>query len=215
MSTVLHLDSSARTTGSVTRDLSQDYVDRWLAARAGRTEVYRDLTAEPTPFVSDTWIAAAFSPTEGHDHAQRFALARSNALVDELVQADHLVIGAPVYNLSIPASLKAWIDQIARAGRTFSYGAHGPEGLVRGKSAVIISASGGDPTRTDAAGKDFSTSYLATVLGFIGITDVEVVRAWGVGPDDLTLTRTTDQARRRLGDLAASNRAASDRAAAA
>jgi len=199
----------------LSRHFTPGQIPRRRRPRAGRGEVYRDLNAEPTPFVSDTWIAAAFSPTEGHDHAQRFALARSNALVDELVQPDHLVIGAPVYNLSIPASLKAWIDQIARAGRTFSYGAHGPEGLLRGKSAVIISASGGDPTRIDAAGEDFSTSYLATVLGFIGITDIEVVRAWGVGPDDLTLTRTTDQARRRLGDLAASNRAASDRAAAA
>jgi len=208
MSTVLHLDSSARTTGSVTRDLSRDYVDQWLAARAGRTGVYRDLNAEPTPFVSDTWIAAAFSPAEGHDRVLRFALSRSNALIDELVQADHLVIGAPVYNFSIPASLKAWIDQIMRAGRTFSYSAQGPEGLLRGKSAIIISASSGDPTQADAAGQAFSTSYLATALGFIGITDVEVVRAWGRGPDDPTLTRTTDQARRRLGEIAPRGRAA-------
>lgn len=200
MTTLLHLDSSARTAGSTTRTLTREYVDAYLASHSGTELRYRDLDAEPLPFVSGTWIDAAFSPPDTHDHTLRFALSRSDALVAELLAADHLVIGAPVYNFTVPASLKAWIDQISRAGRTFAYGDSGPYGLLTGKSAVVVSSSGTDPAVLAGAGWDYSTPYLTAVLGFLGITDVEVVRAWGALPEDVT--RTTAEARVRLDDLA-------------
>lgn len=152
MTTLLHLDSSARTAGSTTRTLTREYVDAYLVAHSGAELRYRDLDAEPLPFVSGTWIDAAFSPPDTHDHTLRFALSRSDALVDELLAADHLVIGAPVYNFTVPAALKAWIDQVSRAGRTFAYGDSGPHGLLRGKSAVVVSSSGTDPPCSPAQG---------------------------------------------------------------
>lgn len=167
--TVLHIDSSARLEGSVTRDLSAAVV-----ARLGATEVIRRDLATPLPLLDANWIGANFTPEEQRSAEQKQTLALSDSLVEELKQADVLVIGAPIYNFSVPATLKAWIDQIARAGVTFRYTENGPEGLLTGKRAIVIAASGGTPAGADY---DFATTYLRHVLGFVGITEVEIIAA--------------------------------------
>ncbi len=178
--TVLHIDASARLAGSVSRELSARLADR---LSKGARIVRRDLAVDPAPFVDEAWVGANFTPEEGRSPEQRAALAGSDALVDELEAAGDIVIGAPIYNFAIPASLKAWIDQVARARRTFRYAENGPEGLLKGKTAWVVIASGG--TRLDSE-IDFATGYLRHVLGFLGITDVRVIDAarWGAKSDE-------------------------------
>ncbi|MEO1040598.1 MAG: NAD(P)H-dependent oxidoreductase [Pseudomonadota bacterium] len=170
--TILQLDASARSEGSVSRDLTR----RAVAALSGpETElVVRDLAATAPAFVDEAWIGANFTPDEARTAEQREALARSDALIAELKAADTLVIGVPIYNFTIPASLKAWIDQIARARVTFEYSDKGPKGLLTGKTAYLIIASGGVAVDGEA---DFATGYLRHVLGFLGIDDVRVIAA--------------------------------------
>jgi FMN-dependent NADH-azoreductase len=172
----LHLDSSAQRELSCSRQLGRELVDGWLQRDPDTVVSYRDLNSEPLSFVNDTWVAAAFGPP-ATDYQQSFALARSDALIRELEAADVLIIGAPMYNLGIPASLKAWIDQVARVNRTFVYGEgqNPPIGLLAGRRAIIIGTSGGDAVRYAEYGMDFRTPYLRTILGFVGITDVDFV----------------------------------------
>ncbi len=171
---ILHLDSSASGAGSFSRRLGRELVLGWLGREPEAAVTYRDLNAEPLPFVNDTWVSAAFSPVEKHDHTHTFSLSRSEALIREVEAADVLVIGAPMYNFGIPAALKAWIDQIVRVGRTFLY-TPTPVGLVTGKRAIVLATSGGDALRYEQMGLDFRTGYLRSILGFIGITDIDVV----------------------------------------
>jgi FMN-dependent NADH-azoreductase len=167
--TVLHIDSSARMTGSATRDLSAAVV----AKLAPETVIRRDVAA-PLPLLDAAWVSANFTPENERSDAQRNILALSDELVAELKAADTVVIGAPIYNFSVPATLKAWLDQVARAGITFQYTEDGPEGLLTGKRAVDVAASGGTPVGAEF---DYAVPYLRHVLGFIGITDVQVVAA--------------------------------------
>jgi len=167
--TILHLDASARKTGSVTRALSAEIVSRLNPGNVIR----RDL-AEPLPLLDEAWIVANFTRAQDRNPEQRAKLALSDTLIAEIAAADTLVIGAPIYNFSVPAALKAWIDLIARAGVTFRYTETGPEGLLRGKRAIIAAASGGTEAGSEI---DFATGYLRHVLGFIGIADVELVAA--------------------------------------
>lgn len=167
--TVLHIDASARTQGSTTRGLTAQIVERLDADKVIR----RDL-ASPLPLLTEDWINANFTPADDRNTAQNELLALSDQLVEELKSADTLVIGVPIYNFAVPASLKAWIDLVARAGLTFAYSETGPKGLLEGKRAIIAVASGGTPVGSEV---DFTTGYLRHVLGFIGITDVEFVAA--------------------------------------
>lgn len=166
--TILHIDSSARLQGSVTRDLSARIVQK-----LGGDVIRRDLT-EALPQISESWVNANFTPEGDRDAAQRDTLALSDSLVEELKAADTIVIGTPVYNFGIPAALKAWVDLIARAGVTFKYSQTGPVGLLEGKRVVIAVATGGTPVGSDI---DFATGYLKHVMGFIGIHDVEIIAA--------------------------------------
>lgn len=201
MPTVLHLDSSARTGNSLSRRLTAEFVADYVAAHPGDEVIYRDLNHEQLPLLTDGWVTAAFSAPETHDAALRFALSRSDALVNEVLAADLIVIGAPVYNFSAPASLKAWIDQVARAGRTFTYGENGPRGLLTGKRVIVVATSGSGPEAMAAMGMDHHASYLTGFFGFLGIHDVEIVSAWGVEPH--VAERTQADARARLQELAA------------
>ncbi|MEM8903518.1 MAG: NAD(P)H-dependent oxidoreductase [Actinomycetota bacterium] len=160
---ILRLDSGAAHDGSVTRSLGDAVVER-LGAASATTVTTRDLTAG-LPFVDGAWVGAA---------ANGEGTAASDELVDELLDADVVVITAPIYNFGVPASLKAWIDQVSRAGRTFQYSEDGPKGLITGTRAVIVTASGGTEVEGEA---DFAVPYLRFVLGFLGITDVHVVAA--------------------------------------
>jgi len=167
--TLLHIDTSARRSGSTSRDPSAQIVDRL----APETVLRRDL-ADALPLIDETWIGANFTPEDQRSDAQRAQMALSDELVAELKAADTLVIGLPIYNFSVPATLKAWIDMVARVGVTFRYTEAGPEGLLTGKRAILAVTSGGTPVGSEI---DFATGYLRHVLGFIGITEIEIVAA--------------------------------------
>lgn len=171
---VLRVDASARFEGSNTRALTEALVRRLLDAGLASDVVERDLAREPLEFVDADWVGANLTPADARDARQRERLALSETLVEELFAADTVVIGAPIYNFGIPASLKAWIDLIARARRTFRYTEDGPVGLLRGKRAYVCASSGGTVVDGD---KDFATPYLRHVLGFVGIDDVTVIAA--------------------------------------
>jgi FMN-dependent NADH-azoreductase len=163
--TILRVDSGADHGESVSRKLADALVTRLLAS--GGRLVQRDVSSG-LPFVSAEWVGAAFA---GADPS---ALALSDELVDELLTADELVLVAPVYNFGIPAAMKAWVDQVCRAGRTFQFTEAGPVGLVPASRAWIVTASGG--TAIGSPG-DFNTGYLRAVLGFLGVQDIRVVAA--------------------------------------
>jgi FMN-dependent NADH-azoreductase len=165
---LLHLDTSALGTNSVTRELTAAVVARWQDAQADLSVEYRDLDAQPLPHLTGRSLAKA-------DPAQAEA---DEATLQQFLDADVVVIGAPFYNFSIPSTLKAWIDRVAVAGRTFRYTEAGPEGLAGGKKVVIVSGRGGQ--YGDASPADFQEAYLRQVFGFIGVTDLEIVRAEGV-----------------------------------
>ena len=165
---LLHLDTSALGTNSVTRELTAAVVARWQDAQADLSVEYRDLDAQPLPHLTGRSLAKT-------DPAQAEA---DEATLQQFLDADVVVIGAPFYNFSIPSTLKAWIDRVAVAGRTFRYTEAGPEGLAGGKKVVIVSGRGGQ--YGDASPADFQEAYLRQVFGFIGVTDLEIVRAEGV-----------------------------------
>ncbi|WP_298839832.1 NAD(P)H-dependent oxidoreductase [uncultured Roseobacter sp.] len=165
---ILQIDASARLNGSTTRQLTSK-----ISGRLGGTVTRRDLS-EAIPQIDETWVNANFTPADQRTDDQKQALALSDRLVAEINAADVLVIGVPVYNFGVPAALKAWIDQIARAGVTFKYTENGPVGLLEGKRAVIALATGGTPVGSDI---DFASGYIRHIMGFIGITDVEIIAA--------------------------------------
>ncbi|NNF91445.1 MAG: FMN-dependent NADH-azoreductase [Boseongicola sp.] len=170
---ILRLDASARTEGSVSRELNDRIVDRFN--RDGAVDVKRrDLAETPLPFLDAQWIGANFTPADDRNAEQDTALALSDELIAEVQNADILLFGLPIYNFGVPATLKAWVDLIARAGVTFEYSQYGPKGLLEGKRAIISVASGGTEVGSDF---DFATTYLRHILAFIGITDVIIVAA--------------------------------------
>ena len=184
--TVLRIDASARKTGSVTRELT----DKVIAKLAADNVVTRDLR-DGVSLLDEAWLAANWTAAEDRTDAQKAKLAGSDALIAEVKAADTLVIGAPIYNFGIPGALKGWIDQIARAGITFKYTDQGPKGLLEGKRAIIVTASGGTKVGSDF---DFATGYLKFALAFIGITDVEIVAADQMALDaDASLKAANEQ----------------------
>ncbi|MEL6112633.1 MAG: NAD(P)H-dependent oxidoreductase [Pseudomonadota bacterium] len=170
---VLRIDASARQTGSSTRTLTDRFLALLKDAGAVSRIVTRDLL-DGLPLLDEAWVNANFTPPTERSADAQAALSFSDQLVTELEEADLIVLGAPIYNFGVPAALKAWIDQVARAGRTFQYTPERPEGLLKNKRAVIITASGGTKVGSDI---DFATGYLRHVLGFMGITDVSLIAA--------------------------------------
>ena len=164
---LLHIDSSALADNSVTRQLTAAIVARWQDQVPGLKVTYRDLDAQPLPHLTGPVLAKV-------DPAVAEA---SEETLRQFLDADVVVIGAPMYNFGIPSTLKAWIDRVAVAGRTFRYTEKGPEGLAGNKKVIIASGRGGIHS---GAASDFQEPYLKFVLGFLGITDVEFVRAEGV-----------------------------------
>lgn len=178
MTHILHLDASPRGDRSVSRTLSKEFINQWQAAHPNDTITYRDIGHYPVPFVSEDWIAAAFTPPDQHTPQLAAAIQISNQLIDEFLAADRYVFSIPMYNFSIPANFKAYLDQIVRAGRTFSVDETGYKGLVHNRKMTLIMAQGGaypegSPTHT----YDLQTPYLRLIFGFIGITDIEFVYA--------------------------------------
>ncbi|APZ99182.1 FMN-dependent NADH-azoreductase [Sphingopyxis sp. QXT-31] len=174
MSHILRIDASARNAGSTTRQLTDQLVARLVEQGYGAAVTSRDLALTPPALLTEAWVGANFTDDAERSDDQRAALAASDELIAELEAADTIVIGVPVYNFAIPAALKAWVDLIARARRTSRYTETGPEGLLKGKKAYLVVASGGVPVGSDY---DFATGYLRHVLGFVGITDVAIIAA--------------------------------------
>lgn len=167
--TILRVDASARRTGSSSRALT----DALIAHLGSAAVVSRDLS-DALPFVTESWVTANFTDEAERTDEQKAELELSDRLVAELFAADILVIGSPVYNFGIPAALKAWIDMVARARKTFHYTEKGPQGLLTGKKAYVLMASGGTEIGSEI---DFASGYLRHVLGFIGIDDVTIIAA--------------------------------------
>ncbi|MCR9108166.1 NAD(P)H-dependent oxidoreductase [Marivita sp. XM-24bin2] len=167
--TILQIDTSARYDGSESRALTKRIVDRLAPA----TVIHRDLSTG-MPAIDGPWLAANWMPEDQRTDEDRQMLALSDTLIEEIKSADTLVIGAPIYNFGIPATLKSWVDHVARAGITFKYSEAGPQGLMTGKRAIVAITSGGTQIGSDI---DFASGYLRHVLGFIGITDVQFVAA--------------------------------------
>jgi len=170
---ILRVDASMRRTGSVTRALADDLVAALKDLHGEVSLTNRDL-ADGLPLIDEAWIGANFTDPGDRTDAQKSHLALSDTLVEELKTADAIVLAAPIYNFGIPAAMKAWIDLIARARETFRYTEEGPVGLLEGKTAYVVCASGG----TEVGGEiDFAIRYLKHVLGFVGIGDVRVIAA--------------------------------------
>ena len=173
---VLLVNSSARQQDSVTRRYSNELITALQLQYGDVLLKERDVTRD-MPFVDEHWVNANFTAAEQRTAEDKLALAYSDSLVDELEEADILVIAAPVYNYSVPASLKAWIDQISRVGRTFNFTSEGSFGKLKNKKAYVIMATGGMKLGTDV---DFASGYLCHILSFIGIEDVSFISAEGL-----------------------------------
>ncbi|HIC45935.1 MAG TPA: FMN-dependent NADH-azoreductase [Methylophaga aminisulfidivorans] len=182
--TILHINSSERIQDSVTRQVSAELVSQ-LQKQSVLAIKSRDL-AKGIPFINEDWIHANFTDPEQRTEQNRQALATSDQLVEELQAAEILVIASPIYNFSVPAVLKAWIDQVARARVTFRYTENGPEGLLKAKKAYLVMASGGVPLGSEV---DYASTYLKQVMNFLGIQDVTVVDAGGLIQETEKLTQ--------------------------
>ena len=181
---ILHIDSSASDgEASHSRRLSAELVAKLRAANPGATVTYRDVTKNPLPHV-DMTIRQAWTPEGAKDAALTEISARSKAMVDELKAADVVVIGSPMYNFTVPSTLKSWIDHVAIAGQTFQYTQEGPKGLLTGKAYLALS-SGGIYSQGAFAANEHLATYLTAILNFLGLKEIEVIRAEGIayGPD--------------------------------
>lgn len=183
MTKLLVVETSPRGDHSISRNMTRRFVAGWRAAHRDGEVVDRDLMTTDLPFVTAPWLQAYFTPAERHSPDMKAALRLSNELVGEILAADHIVIATPVYNYNIPAALKAWVDHIVRKGLTL--GVDG-RGLVTGKKATVLLASGGIYTEgSPIRDRDIATQYLRLILGVIGITDVTFVAGGGAKVVDM------------------------------
>jgi len=176
MTNILHVSASIRGDESVSRKLGNRLVEK-LATASQATIVTRDLAANDLPLIDADRFAANLTPHEERDDNQHALAGIADTLIDELQAADTLVLSLPVYNFTMPSTLKAWADLVARAGTTFRYTKQGPEGLLTGKQVYVVIASGGTPVGSEI---DFLTPWLRHFLAFLGMTDVEMVAADGI-----------------------------------
>ena len=189
---LLHIDSSILGDNSASRQLSREVVEAWKAADPSVEVVYRDLAADAIAHFSAATLVAAGTPEDVRDAAQAFEAKLSAETLEEFLAADAVVIGAPMYNFTVPTQLKAWIDRVAVAGKTFSYTEAGPQGLCGNKKVIVVSTAGGlhvgQPT---GVGHE---DYLKVLLGFFGITDIEFVRAHGLAYGDEARSKALNDA---------------------
>lgn len=183
MSKLLIIETSVRGAHSVSRNMGEHFVKVWQLAHPGGEVIHRDLTKTPLDFVTTPWLEAYFTPPPQQSEAMKAALALSNELVEELISADHIAIVTPVYNYNVPASLKAWIDYIVRKGITLGMDGRG---LLTGKSATLLLASGGIYTEgSPIKERDIATQYLRLLLNVMGIEDIKIVAGGGAKAVDL------------------------------
>jgi len=185
MATLLHINVSPRGKYSISGQLGRAAVEAWKQKNPAGRVIERDLAKTPLTFVDFDWIAGAFSPPEQHTSDHKKALALSDELISELLEAEEIVLATPMYNFAVPAALKAWVDHVVRAGKTFRYsGAGQPEGLLAGKNKKVLAiiASGGNYLEgSGLTAFDHEVPYLRFILGFIGLTDVRFIQAGGTG----------------------------------
>jgi FMN-dependent NADH-azoreductase len=183
---LLHIDSSALGANSVSRQLTERIVAQWRTARPDLVVEYLDLAQDAPSHLSLESLGFRAGPdAQGLTEVQRRENAISEKLVSQFLAADVVVVGAPMYNFSVPSQLKAWIDRVAQVGRTFKYTEAGPQGLAGGKTVIVVSTRGGVYSTNPAlSGLDHQESYLKTVFGFFGISDVQFVRAEGMAMGD-------------------------------
>ena len=183
MPTLLHIDASPRGDHSISRHLSAAFVDAWKAKHPDGKVIRRDLAHTHLTFVDLDWIGGAYTPPEAHTPEQKKALSISDELVGELLQADEIVLGTPMYNFAVPAVTKAWIDHVVRVGKTFKVDESGYHGLALGKKATFLVASAGSyAPGSGAEGYNQETPYLQAIFGFMGITETKVVLGGGTTP---------------------------------
>ncbi|MGN8342867.1 FMN-dependent NADH-azoreductase [Pseudomonas sp. SMV71] len=195
---LLHIDSSILGDNSASRQLSREVVEAWKAAEPQTVVTYRDLAADAISHFSAQTLVAAGTSAELRDAALQHEAELSAATMAEFQAADAIVIAAPMYNFSIPTQLKAWIDRIAVAGQTFRYTAAGFEGLCGGKKLVIVSTAGGlHAGQPSSVGHE---EYLKVMFGFLGITDIEFVRAEGLAKGDDMRAKGMNQAKAQIGE---------------
>jgi FMN-dependent NADH-azoreductase len=206
---LLHLDSSITGKTSVSRILTKDIVAAQVDSNPGTEIVYHDLANEPAMHLSPAHLAA-FQGAPVEDEALAKDLALGAKYIDDLFAADVIVIGAPMYNLSIPTQLKSWIDRISVAGKTFRYTEHGPEGLVPAGKKVFLASSTGGVYSGDSPAKflEHNESYLRGALGLIGLKDVTVIRAEGIGYGPEARDRAIEGARQEIGKFTPGKQAA-------
>ena len=181
---LLQIDSSARRTSSVSRRLTAKFAEEWRKSHPDSEVIQRDLSATALPLITDDWGATYLEDSQ-LTLAQRSYLSTSDQLIQELAAADTVVIGAPMYNFTIPSLLKAWIDQVVRLGKTVGYGPNGPQGLLGRKKVVVITSRGSAYEKgTAREAFDFQEPYLRHILGFIGLTDVTFIHAENQGREE-------------------------------
>ena len=202
MATLLVVNSSPKSSNSVSRSLTRKFSANWQAANPQGSVVERDLSAGNIPFLNEEWIAAAFTPESQRSSRQKEILALSDQLIDELLTADTILLGVPMHNFSVPAAFKAWIDQIARAGKTFSYSEQGPKGLLPSGKKVVAVITRGGTVASGQAGSDPLAAYLRQVLGFIGLTEVNIIHADRQSMGAEVAARSVEAAVRDIASLA-------------
>ena len=211
---LLHIDSSITGDASVSRQLTAQVVEAWKASHPGTQVTYLDLAVNaPNHFTMDA-MAPRTGQTDGLTEAQKRENAVSEQLVSQFLAADVVVIGAPFYNFGIPTQLKAWIDRIAQSGRTFKYTDKGAVGLAGNKTVIVALSRGGMYSTSDAGrSMEHQETYLQTVMGFMGVTDVRFVRAEGVGMGDAAKAAALESATQAIRSQAAANQAQATQAA--
>ncbi|MCY1283796.1 FMN-dependent NADH-azoreductase [compost metagenome] len=199
MSNVLVIESSARQQGSISRQLTDDFLVQWRKAHPNDRINVRDLAKAPVPHLDETLLGGWMKPADQQSEAEKAALVRSNLLTEELLAADVLVLAAPMYNFAIPSTLKAWLDHVLRAGVTFKYTETGPQGLLSGKRAYVLTARGGIYS---GSALDHQEPYLRQALAFIGIHDVSFIHAEGLNLGAEFHEKGLAQAKSRLAEVA-------------
>ncbi|NWB91876.1 FMN-dependent NADH-azoreductase [Pseudomonas agarici] len=199
MPRVLIIESSARQQGSVSRQLTRQFIGQWQAAHPSDPISVRDLAESPVPHLDSNLLGGWMKPLEQRNEVEQASLERSKLLTDELLAADVLVLAAPMYNFAIPSTLKAWLDHVLRAGVTFKYTKTGTQGLLTGKQAYVLTARGG----LYAGGThDHQEPYLRQVLAFIGIHDINFIHAEGLNMGDNFQKKGLGQAKARIAQIA-------------
>lgn len=208
MPNVLFVSSSLFGENSQSGLIARELIDNLRATQSGIALAERELRADTIPHLGQEAFAAATQPLAERSKEARAAAALADRLIEEVEAADILVIAAPMYNFSIPSTLKAWIDHISRAGRTFRYGAAGPEGLLKGKKVFVVTARGGVYSDGPAKVMDFQEPYLRAMLGFLGLEDIRFIHVEGLQMSPESAAGGIERARGQLGKLVSTAAAA-------